>query len=74
MTSKTTAEWIETIIDPSIKEAEQDDSPKALWLAALLAPSLRPNGNGRYETAMGEKTLVGVYKLICDEVNKQKGE
>ena len=55
-------------------DTEQDDYTKALSLATLLASSLRPNKDGLYETTIGGKTLVGVYKLICVEVNKQKGE
>lgn len=48
-----------------------DDYTKALSLASILAPSLRPNKDGLYDTASGSKSLVGVYKLIRDEVTKQ---
>ena len=56
------------------ESVEEDDYRKALSLAALLAPALKPNEGGLYATASGAKSLVGLYRLIRDEVMKEGGE
>lgn len=48
--------------------AIHDDYEKALKLLALLAPSLRPNADGMFDTANGQKSIVGVYRLIKENV------
>lgn len=58
----------DTTCVPHNRIQDDEDYEKALKLLALLAPALRPNSEGMYSTANREKSVVGVYRLIRDNV------
>lgn len=46
------------------QSAKEIDCKEALNLAKMLLPGLKIKKNGRVETAYGDKTALGLYRMI----------
>jgi hypothetical protein len=50
--------------DMLLQGASQEEAEKALQLYNILLPALKHKTNGRFELNGGDKTILGMYRII----------
>lgn len=58
----------QTIEEMKQAGASEEEAKAALDLWALLAPGLKIKQNGRVDTAVGDKTPLGLYRTIGSHI------
>jgi hypothetical protein len=51
--------------------ATQEEAEKATAMFDLLRPGLKVKGNGRVDTSYGDKTPLGLYRMIVGIIAKR---
>jgi hypothetical protein len=57
----------QTLKDMEILGVDQQEAQRAMSLFILLRPGLKVKRNGRVDTSIGDKTVLGLYRTIKEQ-------